>query len=449
MNIVTSAVDIWRAVLGDLQVQVPKPVFETWLKHTCGVTLQGNAIDVEAPTAFGVEWLERSMYQIVLKTLHRVTGESMDVRFRVASQPSASIQWASAPSEKASPSSAPDSPRLNGRFTFSSFVVGTSNHLAFSAAQAVAEAPGRAYNPLFIYSSAGLGKTHLLHATGRICAQRNSRVVYVTSEQFTNEFIQGIRTRSTEEFRARYRGADVLLVDDIQFIAGKEQTQEGFFHTFNELHNSNKQIVIAADRPPRSLSLLEERLRSRFESGLIADIQAPPLETRIAILRSKAERMSAHIDDDVLEYIATRLDSNVRELEGALNRVTALARIHQQSITVGLAREALTDITANEQRPQPTPDEVIQAVAHRFSTTVADIKGTRRIKKLTVTRHLTMYILHRYLGLGVTEIGTLLGGRDHSTVIHGVKRATQLLQSEPDLSTATGQLCDTLAIQLT
>ena len=294
--------EVWRAVLGELQLQLPRPTFETWLKHTEGISQDGQTLVVEVPTPFAVAWLERRMYQSIQKTVEKITHLPLDVQFQVKkgtilqTVETPNLDLASTSSESIGQGAASTGlssrlPNLNPKYTFGTFVVGSSNRLAYSAAQAVSEAPGRGYNPLFIYSGVGLGKTHLLHAIGHVCAGRGLSVQYATSEQFTNEFISAIRNRTTEEFRRRYRDVHVLLMDDVHFLSGKEQTHEAFFHTFNDLHNSGNQVVITSDRPPKSLALLEDRLRSRFEWGLITDIQPPNLETRMAILISKAERL--------------------------------------------------------------------------------------------------------------------------------------------------------------
>ena len=321
-----SAKEVWRAVLGDLQMRLPRPTFETWLRPTEGVSDDGQVFIVEAPTPFAVEWLERRMFHALQGTLEKVAGRPLELQLRVMSHGiSYAAERADLPAGVPQEANQPlfEFRSLNPRYTFESFVVGPSNRLAFSAAQAVAETPGVSYNPLFLYSGAGLGKTHLLQAIGRTCATRGLSVLYVTSEQFTNEFISAIRTRTTEDFRKRYRSVQMLLVDDVQFLSGKEQTHEGFFHTFNDLHNSGNQVVVSSDRPPRELPLMEERLRSRFEWGLIADIQPPDLETRMAILASKADEMHVGLGDAVLELIAKRVQRNVRELEGSLNRLVA------------------------------------------------------------------------------------------------------------------------------
>ena len=437
---------VWEATLGDLQVQVAKPIYDTWLADTKAISLDDSVLSVEVPTPFAVEWLERRMYQLVIKTLRRVTGDSLDVRFQVAgSLPTYHVPRPSS-GEREGAQFHSDGPRLNPHFTFSNFVVGPSNQLASSAAQAVADAPGRAYNPLFIYSPVGLGKTHLLQAIGHSCAQQGARVSCLTSEQFTNDFINGILTRTTGEFRARYRGADVLLLDDIQFIGGKEQTQEGFFHTFNDLYSSNKQIVLTSDRPPRALSLLEDRLRSRFEAGLIADIEAPSLETRIAILQSKAASRNTQIENVVLHHIAKRISHSIRALEGALNKVIALARLHEMPITFALASTALDEISPKGTSSPISPEQVLNTVGTRFYIIPEDIYGRKRTKRLVLARHIAMHILHEDLGMGVSEIGRTIGNRDHTTVMYALRKIHQLVDSDPEVLQEITSIRETLGI---
>ncbi len=409
--------------MGDLQLQVEKAIYDTWLKDTEGISISDNVLMVGVPTTFAVEWLERRMYHLIQETVQKVTGHPVEVRFQVGS--AAHHNGAGelpATGGEAPPKRTPPAPpcKLNAKYNFSNFVVGPSNRLPYSAARAVAEAPGQSYNPLFIYSGVGLGKTHLLHGIGHTCASRGLSFMYVTCEQFTNEFIAAIRGRTTEEFRTRYRSVEVLLIDDIQFITGKEQTQEGFFHTFNELHNSNRQVVLTSDRPPKALALLEDRLRSRFEWGLIADIQPPDLETRMAIIRTKAEQMDIDLADSVIEFAAKKVQKNVRELEGILNRMVALARLTDTPITLELASQAIEDFMPDPSRHHVDPDKIMEEVTMRFRVSSGDLVGSSRKKEVVRARHVAMYLLHEELGMKHTEIGRQLGGRDHSTVINAV-----------------------------
>ena len=421
----SSAREVWRAVLGDLQLQLPRPTFETWLKQTEGVDFRDDLFVVEAPSTFAVEWLERRMYHALQKTLEKVTGRFLELRLEVKSEePIYAVEQAVTPPEIVGhtvPIAKPlfEVRSFNPKYSFESFVVGPSNRLAFSAAQAVAESPGQAYNPLFLYSGAGLGKTHLLQALGRTCANRGMSVLYVTSEQFTNDFITAIRNRTTEDFRQRYRSVQLLLMDDVQFLSGKEQTHEGFFHTFNDIHNSGNQVVISSDRSPRELLLMEDRLRSRFEWGLIADIQPPDLETRMAILSTKADQMRVGLDESVIELIAKRIHRNVRELEGSLNRMVAYSQLMNISITLESTAQILDDVVPAGSRDSIDPDRIFGEVATYYGVSVGELMARNRTKKVSLARQVAMYLLIYELGLSPTKAGMLLDGRDHATVIHG------------------------------
>jgi len=313
-------------------------------------------------------------------------------------------------------------PRLNARYTFSTFIVGSANQLAHAASLAVAEAPGQAYNPLFLYGGVGLGKTHLLHAIGHVAVERNMSVLYVSSETFTNEIVNAIRYRTTEEFRAKYRSADLLLVDDIQFIAGKDSTEEEFFHTFNSLYESNRQIVICSDRPPKAIVSLEERLRSRFEWGLIADIQPPDLETRVAILSAKADMMQRAVPEEVISYLASRIHSNIRELEGSLNRLLAFSQLQGMPLTIDTAKAALASLATDGRQRRVSVADVLEAVAEHYRISPDDLCGKQRDKHIVVPRQVAMYLMRQETEASLMEIGQALGGRDHSTVMHGCEK---------------------------
>ena len=313
-------------------------------------------------------------------------------------------------------------PRLNARYTFSTFIVGSANQLAHAASLAVAEAPGQAYNPLFLYGGVGLGKTHLLHAIGHTAIDRELTVLYVSSETFTNEIINAIRYRTTEEFRAKYRSVDLLLVDDIQFIAGKESTEEEFFHTFNSLYETDKQIVICSDRPPKAIVSLEERLRSRFEWGLIADIQPPDLETRVAILRAKADMMQRHVPDEVLSYLASRVQSNIRELEGSFNRLLAFSELQGMPLSIDTAKSVLASLASDGRQRRVSIADVLEAVAEHYRIPLEDLRGKQRDKHIVGPRQVAMYLMRQETEASLLEIGQALGGRDHSTVMHGCEK---------------------------
>jgi chromosomal replication initiator protein len=409
-------------VLGELEKQVTRPVFETFLKGSQGTSVQDNVLTVDVPTAFAAEWLEKRAYRLIESIGQRLNRDLIDIRFHVVQSPESSTVTPEIAEAKENQGLFRSSSTLSQRFTFDSFVVGPSNQLAFSGSWAVAGMPGASYNPLFIYGGVGQGKTHLLHAIGHAADTHGLRVVYVTTEQFTNQFIGAIQDRTTDDFRARYRSADVLLIDDIQFIGGKEQTQEGFFHIFNELHNANRQIVLTSDRPPRSLSLLEDRLRSRFGWGLIVDIQPPDLETRIAILRAKAKAVDVDLDDRLVEFIARKVQRNVRELEGALNRLVAFCSFTEADLSVATAEHALTDLFSSPAPVSADPEKVLGVVSRFLGVPRPALDGRRRDKKTATARQVAMYLLREELHLSYSDIGRLLGRRDHSTVTHAVSK---------------------------
>ncbi len=323
--------------------------------------------------------------------------------------------------------------RLNPRYTFDAFIVGNSNRLAHAASLAVAEAPGESYNPLFLYGGVGLGKTHLLHAIGHQGVQTGLAVLYVSSEQFTNEIVNAIRYRTTEEFRAKYRSVDILLVDDIQFIAGKESTEEEFFHTFNSLHEMSKQIVICSDRPPKAIVSLEERLRSRFEWGLIADIQPPDLETRMAILRVKADLLRYRVPDDIIAYIAGRVQTNIRELEGCLNRLMAYQQLHRTELTMDVARAAMSSLGNDARESRLTSQQIAEAVAEYYHVSLDAMCGKQRDKHIVTPRQIAMYLMRQETQASLLEIGQIFGGRDHSTVLHACEKIERDVNLNPAL----------------
>jgi chromosomal replication initiator protein len=373
------AKQVWRAALGELQVSLSPANFETWLRDTVLVDVDDNRFKIAVPNGFAKDWLETRYRSLISQTLARIVGYSVQVEFivrpagdstaatgangsKVAGSSAVSAPVRLEPTRVGAPDGA--STNLNQRYTFANFIVGSANRLAHAASLSVAERPGHAYNPLFLYGGVGLGKTHLMHAVGNAVIARfpRKRVVYATSEKFTNEFITSIQQGKIDDFRARYRRIDLLLIDDIQFIADKERTQEEFFHTFNAIHEDGKQIVLSSDRPPKAILTLEERLRSRFEWGLIADLTAPDLETRIAILRAKAEEQAVPVSSDVLEFIARKVVSNIRELEGALNRIVAYASMGAVPITIELAQAVLSNVLYNPKKRQVTPERITRAV---------------------------------------------------------------------------------------
>jgi len=430
---------IWQAAQGELQLQMTRATYDTWLKGTFAVSYEDGLLIVGTENPYAKEWLENRLLGTIKRTLASILGHTVEVRFMAKAHQTRlsplllSVQDPEDPSgsegeEPSLPSPPLSSLSLNPRYTFETFIVGGGNRLAHAAAYAVAHKPAEAYNPLFLYGGVGLGKTHLLHAIGQVPLTKNLRVLYVSSETFTNNLINSIRNQTTEEFRLKYRNIDLLLVDDIQFIAGKESTQEEFFHTFNTLHSANKQIVISSDRPPKAILTLEARLRSRFEWGLIADIQPPDLETRTAILRFKAESQPCPIPTDVIDFLAHKIQSNIRELEGALNRVVAYASMMTFPLSVETAEAALQDIAPH--RP-PSLEEIVKTVAHFYGLSVEDLKSPRRNKAVALPRQVAMYLAREETDASLLEIGGVLGGRDHSTILHGYEKVSSLAEGNP------------------
>ncbi|MDW7981379.1 MAG: chromosomal replication initiator protein DnaA [Thermomicrobium sp.] len=436
---------LWQVALGDLAKRVSRANFETWLKHTELVALDDESAVIAAPSTFAAEQLRVKFAPDIQETLSLLLGRPVGVQFTVHGADAEQSPGGRRVTRRAGESPEPSTKQLaltpspehglNPRYTFEKFVVGPNNRLAHAAALAVADRPGEKFNPLFIYGGVGLGKTHLLHAIGHraLATRPGIRVSYVSSEVFTNELINAIRQQRTDDFRNRYRTIDLLMIDDIQFIAGKESTQEEFFHTFNALYQAGKQIVISSDRPPRLIPDLADRLRSRFEGGLLVDIQPPDLETRQAILMEKGRELGLQIPNDVVEYVARRVESNIRELEGALNRVVALAQLLHQPITLALAVEALQEADGRARRERLTPELVLDVVCRHFRVSLAELVGSSRRREVVVPRQVAMYLLRDELGLSLVEIGQRLGGRDHTTVLHGVEKVEQALARDEQL----------------
>lgn len=376
----------------------------------------------------------RNKYELLLKvSIEEILNEPYDIKFVLASQIDNVAPRVDVVPEKKVVNNLP--PFLNGRYTFDTFVVGGNNEFARAAALAVAENPGEIYNPLFIYGGVGLGKTHLMHSIAHFVLEQapETKVLYVTSEKFTNELIESIQKNTTTQFREKYRSIDILLIDDIQFIIGKERTQEEFFHTFNTLHESKKQIIISSDRPPKEMLTLEDRLRSRFEHGLLADIQSPDYETRMAILQKKEDLDGLHVDEEVMKYIATNIKSNIRELEGALTKIVALSRLKKRELNLQLAEEALQDIISPNERKIITPVLIVEVVAEHYNITPADIYSKDKSRSISYPRQIIMYLCRRFTDLSVTEIGKILGNRDHSTVLHGHEKILKDMEKDPAL----------------
>jgi len=421
---------LWQATLGELELKMARATFDTWLRdtHSIGLENEGTLV-VGVKNGYAVEWLENRLYPVIKRTLTRLTGQDVEARFVVwESKRQEENVPALFQEEESMPQQLPRDPGLNADYTFASYVVGPSNRLAQAASQAVTESPAEAYNPLFIYGGVGLGKTHLLHAIGHLCYQKGMHVLYVTSETFTNGLIESIRTHTTEQFREKYRTADVLLVDDIQFIAGKESTQEEFFHTFNALRDNGRQIVMTSDRVPKAMVTLEERLRSRFEWGLIVDIQSPDYETRMAILQTKAEKLAIEVPNDLLSYIATNIESNIRELEGALNRVIAMSQLTNLPLDKNVAEKALVDLLPN--RPEICAEDIVKTVGVFYNVTPEELRSSRRTRRIAHPRQIVMYLMREETDASLPQIGAELGGRDHTTVLYGYERVRARIEQD-------------------
>ncbi|MCA9935439.1 MAG: chromosomal replication initiator protein DnaA [Ardenticatenaceae bacterium] len=434
----------WKATLGELELQMTKATFNTWLKGARLIAYEDNEYVIGVRNDYAKDWLENRLRDTILRTLSAIAGEKVHVRFVVWSDeiitPAPPVLNQETEKVKERPytngyngytNGDNGSMTLNNRFTFSTFVVGSSNRLAHAAALSVAENPGQTYNPLFVYGGVGLGKTHLLHAIGHKCLQDGRVVRYISSETFTNDLVQSIRNKQMDQFRERYRTVDVLMIDDIQFIAGKESTQEELFHTFNELHSQGKQVIISSDRPPKAMMTLEERLQSRFEWGLMADIQQPDLETRKAILQTKAEDNNVYIPDHILEFIAQHVHKNIRELEGALNKVTAYANLSGRVIDEDLVNMALADLI--RQPEKLTLEQVVQAVCDHYKVTMEELAGLSRKRAIAFPRQMAMYLARSETDASLPLIGTYLGNRDHSTVLYGYEKVASLLETDASI----------------
>ena len=465
---------LWQAVLGDMQTRLPRNAFDNWLRPTVLVAFENDVATVAAPNPFGASTLQSRYADQIERILTNIVGRPVKVEFTVQSDADpddvAADLSAFAPSIPQLPDRnaantrgragntrnnrnqrgndqqlaltpaaplPPASHNLNPRYIFETYVVGKSNVFAHAAAQAVAEHPGDQYNPLYIHGGVGLGKTHLLHAIGHkaMSIRPNLRVVYVSSEKFTNDLIEAIRSQRMDDFRSRYRTIDLLMIDDIQFIGGKDSTQEEFFHTFNTLYQGSKQLVISSDRQPSQIAGLEDRLRSRFEGGLTADVQAPDFEMRIAILREKADEMGVKMDDEVIEYIAHRDKTNIRELEGAFKKVLAVEQLQGRDLTLQAAIDTLSGGRAAARKADITNEDVITTVAEKCGVTTEAMRGRNRAQEIVMPRQIAMYLMREETGASLAEIGRALGGRDHTTVIHGIEKIEARLQEDSALRT--------------
>ena len=426
---------LWEQALLLIRQEVGEQGFETWFRPIRSVTTRDHTLVVEVPNQFSKDWVLEHYKETIDRSLLRVAGRPVQVELTAGTTPA--VQEPPAvfvPPPAATPKAKPEELGLNAKYTMEAFVVGLSNRFAHPAAVAVGNAPAKAYNPLSINGGVGLGKTHLLHAIGHLAlrAHPRARVLYISSEQFTNQLITAIQTRSTVRFRERYRTVDLLMIDDIQFIAGKEATPEEFFHTFNALYEAHKQIVLSSDRSPKEIRSLEERLVSRFEWGLVTDIQPPDLETRIAILRKKAEAHRMPVPDDVATFIAERVRSNIRELEGALIRVVAYSSLVGQEITLALAQEVLKDMVLEEAK-RISIEAIQQRVAEYFEIRPTDMRARRRTKQVAYPRQVAMYLARRLTDASLPEIGEQFGGRDHSTVLYACGKVEEMMRKQADI----------------
>lgn len=410
--------DIWKETLKLLENSLTKPSLETWFQSTELIAYYDDYLIINTPNIYVKNWLEDRYIDLLKANLETLLNHPINLKFVVAQNDA--LEIIEDTNLEAIPREDYLGYKLNPKYTFDTFVVGNSNRFAHAASLAVAESVAKAYNPLFIYGGVGLGKTHLMHAIGHyvLHTNKNAKVVYVSSEKFTNELIEGIRDGKTPSFRNKYRNIDVLLIDDIQFLEKKEQTQEEFFHTFNALYEANKQIIISSDRPPKEIPTLEDRLRTRFEWGLITDIQTPDLETRVAILRKKAQLEKIEVDNEVMLYIADKIPSNIRELEGALIRVIAYSSLHKKEINLELAEDALEKIIPAN-KPRPITAELIQEkIAETYALKIDDLKAKKRTRNVAFPRQIAMYLCREMTDLSLPKIGEAFGGRDHTTVIH-------------------------------
>lgn len=433
---------IWIDVLNLIKVELTEVSFNTWLKTIKPMQLTDDTIILAAPNEFTKGILEGRYLDLIKNAVSQITSNDYNVKFTI---PGENIEI---PDEDFSFDvlDLNEKAQLNPKYTFDTFVIGNSNRFAHAASLAVAEAPAQAYNPLFIYGGVGLGKTHLMHAIGHYILSQSSdlKVVYVSSEKFTNELINSIRDDRNNEFRNKYRNVDILLVDDIQFIAGKESTQEEFFHTFNALHDANKQIIISSDRPPKEIPTLEDRLRSRFEWGLITDIQAPDLETRIAILKKKAKVENIDVPNDVMLYIATQIRSNIRELEGALIRVVAYSSLTNKKVNAELAEEALKDIISNDGYEEITVDLIKRIVSQEFNIKIEDFNSRKRTKAIAYPRQIAMYLTRELTDFSLPKIGDEFGGRDHTTVIHAYDKIENDMENSEEFTNKINNIMNKL-----
>jgi chromosomal replication initiator protein len=432
---------IWQAAQEELRFQLSKPSYETWLKNASLVAQEKNAFRIGVPTKLAKDWLEDRYSAVIKETLSALVSGDVSVAFEVvagtreARSHGADTAVAVAEEPPVEEVRLDEASQLNPKFQFQTFVVGNNSRFAHAACRAVAESPAKAYNPLFLYGGVGLGKTHLMHAIGHAVLEKYKRrkVAYVTSEKFMNEMITSIQEGKMTDFRTRYRTVDVLLIDDIAFLAGKDRTQEEFFHTFNSLHELNRQIVISSDRPPKEIPTLEDRLRSRFEWGLIADIQPPDFETRVAILKSKVGPYTKLVPEDVLAFMAHKIQRNIRELEGALIRVVAHASLNHQPISLELATKILQDVIPSAESKTLSIEAISRTVANFYHISLEEMRGKRRDKHIVFPRQVAMYLIREETASSLPAIGQAFGGRDHTTVLHSYEKISTEAKEDPRL----------------
>ena len=443
---------LWQAILGSLEVSLSKANFNTWFKNTLIIERGADHIIIGVPSAFNRDWISAKYHQEMLKSLKGIAPEIKEIKYQLGNQPTTQAsqqtnmfkKTESASLTKEKPSAFTSG--LNPKYTFETLIIGKNNELAHAASQAVAKNPGTQYNPLFIYGGVGLGKTHLMQAVGhRILESSHKKILYVTSEKFTNDYINAISQKRMDDFKKAYREVDALLIDDIQFLAGKEGTQEEFFHTFNELRDNGKQIIITSDRPPKEIPAIEQRLISRFEWGMIADIQAPDLETRMAILRTKMEKRGVQMPEEILFYIAENIQNNVRELEGALNRLAIYQQMDNRGLVLEQAKGILASIVGAKKKVT-SAKKIAEVVAEFYNISMEDLVKQSRKKEFVKPRQIAMYLIRRELDSSFPSIGDFFGGRDHTTVMHAVEKMENLVKDKDGFKQEMDLILDKLFI---
>jgi chromosomal replication initiator protein len=436
-----SAKEIWQTALGKLQIQISKANYTTWLRDSQGLSCQDNLFVVGVPNVFVAEWLSKRLYPLVRKTLVDITGKDIDVRFEIQNREQLSPSPLVTQTDGGTSSKATQY-RLNPKYTFDNFVVSDSNRLAYAAAVEVAENPGTSYNPLFIHSNTGQGKTHLLHAIGHLTTNNGLQAAYITAEQFANEFVLAVREKQVDRFRSKFRNIHIFLFDDVHFLIDKKQTLQCFFHTFNELYSNNRQIVITADCAPQNMRPFSSKLKSRLEGGLVVDLQPPDFETRLNILRAKAATIMTSELEGVLHIVAEKVCENVRQLEGALVYLTAQARLSGTTITPETINKLLTNMTCKQDIKQ-----LLRTVADYFSIPAEELANKKRDRKTTLARHVAIYLLREGFNCSLSEIGKELGGRNHSTILHGYEKIANELSVNPTLSSQIEEIKEQLNSQ--